>query len=240
MASGPKLAISWPRRANMDNAASHQIDEAPGEASTVREGMAQIELDHALWEAVVCGEPKEARKALAKGANPKSRNERGLTTLMWAAFVGSEAIVKELIPLSDIEAVDNGGTTAIGWAARSQNQAVVAALLLAGADAKAVNRNGKTALMLAADKSIFEVVALLAPVSDVWRKDWKGWTAADFVHEESPDGEQLGELFAIERAKAERAALLEEAEGTETARIAPCSAEGAPDVAASARRPLAL
>jgi hypothetical protein len=238
-ASGPKQAAHLQRRASMDNALSHKIDETPGEASAAREKTTQAELDCALWEAVLCCDPKETRKALAKGANPKSRNERGHTTLMWAAFSGSETIVKELIPLSDIEAVDDGGTTAIGWAGRSKNPAVVAALLLAGADAKAVNRNGKTALMLAADKGIFEVVALLAPVSDVWRKDWKGWAAADFVHEESPDGEQLGELFAIERAKAERAALLEEAD---EAQAAPGGAaeRAASQSAAAARRPLAL
>ena len=92
------------------------------------------------------------RLMAAKGADLNVRDRSGSTALMWGAFNdnGSAAIVEELIRLgADPLASNKAGDTALDWALRRGETAVVAALRKAGASNTAsVHSAAEKALLL--------------------------------------------------------------------------------------------
>ena len=85
-------------------------------------------------------------------------------------------IVKLLLPLSDVKATTEDGTTALMKAAEGGNKEIYQ-LLLPLSDAKATTEDGTTVLMKAAEGGNDEIVKRLLPVSDAKATTENGTTA---------------------------------------------------------------
>ena len=96
------------------------------------------------------GDTRGVRSALRR--DPKlagARSIGGATPLMFAAFYGDVALIRELLAHgADVNARTDGGTTALMWAASDAEKA--RALIDRGADVNARSADGRTALMIAA------------------------------------------------------------------------------------------
>lgn len=113
---------------------------------------------------------QEERKPLVAlllkgGANPAYRNPHGVTALMLMATNGNPAMQLVLETHIDVDARDEEGNTALIYASRffvrGWQRRNGWALLQKGADVNASNRNGETALILAATQYDPEAVQLL-------------------------------------------------------------------------------
>ena len=174
-------------------------DESNEEGATAKR--AGLEVFAAIDRADIC-----AVRRLAPAANLSMRDERGQTALMRAAFLGRADCVGILGPLSDLAAQGPMSDAALAIAARVGQDECVKALLRLGADPKAKNKSGQTALMRATNLACARllmphsdlatrdemgnthlmaaamgrslgVVRLLLPQSDALAKNNKGWTA---------------------------------------------------------------
>ncbi len=85
-------------------------------------------------------------KALRSGANVNARDNDGMTALMQAAGTNAESVKILLKAKADPNAKDDEGATALIWSAREGYPETVIALLNAGADVKARDKNGKRAV----------------------------------------------------------------------------------------------
>jgi ankyrin repeat protein len=170
------------------------------------EELKQILLDGALQNAVARGDPERAESLIEAGANPKGKNGAGMTLLMLAAAGGDAATVRKLAPKSDIDAKDEDGVTALMLATRSAFASSLSALLDAGADPRAVDGRGRSALAWAMRRGAVKEAELLAPLSDLGQKDSDGATLDELagVFEESG----FAAMLQKERAARERIALL--------------------------------
>jgi ankyrin repeat protein len=121
------------------------------------------ECDVDLLVAAQTGDAARLEAALADGADPKMSPTGDETALMAAAHRGREAIARRLAPLSELEARDRWGRAALMIAAEGGDAGCVAALLEAGADPKATDKSGATALMLCTSAA---ATRRLLPVSD--------------------------------------------------------------------------
>ncbi len=103
------------------------------------------------------------RDLLKQGADVNAAQGDGMTSLHWAASHGDVELSRMLlIAGANVRATTRiNGYTPLFLAAREGNAAVVAALLDAGADAKAVSVTGSTPLMLAAGAGNVEAVQRL-------------------------------------------------------------------------------
>lgn len=82
---------------------------------------------------------------ISKGANVKTRNTFGVSTLMIAVIVNSLNTCRKLINRgAEIEAVDNNGDTALFYAVRRQYTAIIKLLLAKGANVNHTNCMGMT------------------------------------------------------------------------------------------------
>jgi ankyrin repeat protein len=123
-------------------------------------------------------EAAELLLLLQSGEDPVARTgARGATPLIEAAIAGSVSCVRLLLPFSDLSARDNFGRTALVASARCHKAECVRLLLDAGSDPLAVDRDGWSALMWAADDGLVEVFKLLLPLSDLEVKDTFGQNA---------------------------------------------------------------
>ncbi|MGS1004382.1 ankyrin repeat domain-containing protein [Burkholderia glumae] len=117
-----------------------------------------------LLDAIASGPqgPERKRKALGH------RSAAGKTPLILAAKASEPACVEKLLALSNPNAVDLSGRTAVMWAARGcGGKAVECVRMLARAsDVSIVDRNGWSALHFAAAEGGAECVDILAPLFD--------------------------------------------------------------------------
>jgi ankyrin repeat protein len=125
------------------------------------------------------------RDLLKQGADVNAAQGDGMTALHWAASLGDLELTEMLLVAgANVRAATRiNGYTPLFVASRSGNAAIVAALLRAGADARAVSVTGSTPLMLAAGSGSVEAVRLLLDAgSDIdARESARGQTALIFA-----------------------------------------------------------
>lgn len=119
----------------------------------------------AMLHAVANGQVKAVRALLRAGANvnARARASRRQTPLLEASSWGHEAIVRVLLkqPGLRIDARDDGGTTALHWAAMYGRLRVAVMLIRAGAKVDARDSNGFTPFTHAAGEGCAPIVKLL-------------------------------------------------------------------------------
>lgn len=162
---------------------------------------------------------------LAKRCDPE-----GMTPLMNAARLGSLNCIKLLLPLSEVDAADCYGMTAMSWAVTS-NKFESVKTLAGHCDLEARDKAGWTALMMAADARTFfllldhceprthmghatealrlaasdgnlQMVEKLLPLADICSKDKTGSSARDYaLGEEHSDVVNLIDTFIVNRER---------------------------------------
>lgn len=99
------------------------------------------------------------------GACVNDADTSGVTSLHYAAGKGSVTMVKKLISaMADCEAKDDANATPLMWAYGSQ---VMRLLLEAGADPKAKDASGKTALMISSRRGDLDGIKVLSSLPTV-------------------------------------------------------------------------
>mmetsp|Transcript_105911 Transcript_105911/g.330277 ORF Transcript_105911/g.330277 Transcript_105911/m.330277 type:complete len:168 (+) Transcript_105911:92-595(+) len=126
-----------------------------------------------------CGESqRHKRKGTHRPLLKRSQcpqGENGVTSLMIAAQFGSDRTVKRLISeQANVNATDPRGWTPLHWAAHEGHSDVCLALLVAGADACALDFEGQTPLQLAAA----EDPEMSARMSALWKQQQRKWGEA--------------------------------------------------------------
>lgn len=152
---------------------------------------------------------------LSAGSDMNAQDRsNGWTALMWASRVNRDPAglnpsgdyvecIKTLMPLSNVNARDDKGWTALMIASNWGNQACVEALISAS-DATLVDHDGQSALMLAAKNGHTECVEKLLPFSNIHALDSEGCSAFDHAsyanHSKVTQilGSRLAELTAQE------------------------------------------
>lgn len=120
----------------------------------------------ALHQACLHGHAEAAHWLLEHGADVDQANDGGKTALMYAAEIGADRIVTDLLahgadPRLTTTGEDYRQVTALHLAAGSGSVKTVRALLAAGADIRATTRQGYTALNFAASKGDEPMLELL-------------------------------------------------------------------------------
>ncbi len=111
------------------------------------------------------------------GADVHARGRYHQTPLIRAVWKNALTIVKYLLPLSDIEAEDKDGDTALIYAAEFNRLKIAKILIEHGAEINKRNRYQRTALHKAADRGYLEMVKLLIEHgADLYAKDKYGYT----------------------------------------------------------------
>jgi len=112
------------------------------------EGASPLMLVEACKGDVVTSRVELVELLIAKGADVNLRNSEGRTALMYAARNGDTPALNALLKSgASVNITDNGGETALTKAATSScNEETVRALLNAGADLQARDRQGRNAL----------------------------------------------------------------------------------------------
>lgn len=100
----------------------------------------------ALMVATVKGHVDVVRQLLASGADPNLHDIYGWTPLMRAVYEDRETVAQALLERPDVRlnARNDQGATALYLAAVQGNEPLVRALLLAGADPRMADRDGRT------------------------------------------------------------------------------------------------
>jgi ankyrin repeat protein len=113
-------------------------------------------LHHATWNDEIFN------FLLERGADPKLQQSHGVTTLHMACQDGSAALVAKLLQLHpDLDAWDGAEFTPLLNAAEAGRVDLLKLLIAAGADLKAIQKNGRNALHLAAASANPEAVRFL-------------------------------------------------------------------------------
>lgn len=98
---------------------------------------------------------------LQQGADAAAVNDDGISSLMTAAREGHMDVVQELLPRSDLDAVNAYGYTALGWAVKYQQLDVARLLLAHGARCDDVDVLGHTPLDWACHRGNIEAMTML-------------------------------------------------------------------------------
>jgi ankyrin repeat protein len=160
----------------------------------------------ALFWAVKNGHMAIVQVLIEQGAEVSSTaSEERITlieALIWALTKGDEPAVLELIEQGAIYKRDSKGQTALFWAVKMWNLALVQELITHGADVSLTDSAGRTALFLAVEDWNPDVIKeLIAKGTDVSLKDRNGLTALDLARASGYQGKasQFEEL--LEEAK---------------------------------------
>lgn len=165
---------------------------AGSKGKAASEALARERLNEELNTAARHGDLAGLEQALKKGADPLRMDEAGMTPLMRACWQKRAPCIERLIPVSDLRARNINGATALMMACRvppgSQLRAELIArgveLLLPGSDPLAVDKDGRSALMLSArDDELGASFWKLLPVSDPGAVDRHGKSALDYAQE---------------------------------------------------------
>lgn len=114
--------------------------------------------------ALIHGDPAEAKRLLAEGADPNRPLFIGFPQLILATSIGDAELVRTMAAKgADIHARDMSGSTALMWAAANErgDDTIVKDLIRLGADVNAKNNAGETALIWASRRGETPVVAAL-------------------------------------------------------------------------------
>ena len=98
---------------------------------------------------------------IEQGADVHARGQYQETPLMRAVWKGAKDIVEYLLPMSDIEAEDKDGDTALIYAAEFNRLEIAKLLIAHGADVNKKNHYQRTALHKAADQGHLKMVQFL-------------------------------------------------------------------------------
>ena len=117
----------------------------------------------ALMVATVKGHVPAVRQLLASGADPDARDIYGWTPLMRAVYEERDQVTQVLLeqPGVNLDAKNDQGATAMHLAALKGNEALVIALLDAGANPRIQDRKGRTPAAMAVAAGHEELAALL-------------------------------------------------------------------------------
>ena len=144
-----------------------------------------VDVNEKLREAAMVGSEAELKALLNNPeCDTSSKDESGMTALMWAANCGQDACVRFLLPLSDASSQTKNGMTALMNASCYGYEACVGILLPAGST-WTKDKDGWTALMWAAYYGYEACVRLLMPASDPCAKTAGGLTAGDLARSQS-------------------------------------------------------
>ncbi|MEO7134005.1 MAG: ankyrin repeat domain-containing protein, partial [Vicinamibacterales bacterium] len=127
-----------------------------------------------IANAAMNADRESVRALLKKGLDVNEAQGDGTTALHWAAIKGDAELAQMLIFAgANVRATTRlGAYTPLYLAAKGGHSGVVAALLTAGADAKAVTSNGTTPLMIAAAAGDTKSIAsLIENGADINAKD---------------------------------------------------------------------
>jgi ankyrin repeat protein len=99
---------------------------------------------------------------VAAGADVDVQNKSGVTALTWAAGLGHNKVVHELIQAkADVNIADNESWTALMRAVNNGNKEAMDQLLKAGADPRAVNQQGESILDIARMQGKDDVIDII-------------------------------------------------------------------------------
>ena len=115
----------------------------------------------ALHYAVRYATPSVVAEVLGARVNPKAAAKDGVTPLMVAARLDKNTVTQMLVGLSDVNAKDASGKTALHYAAEAGSLRLVKTLVAYKADAKATTNVGDTPLCLAVMRPAEDVIAYL-------------------------------------------------------------------------------
>lgn len=123
---------------------------------------------NAFYAAIRANDLTRLEELLKQGASANTKDDRGVTPLMYAATVGSADAMKLLIDKgADVNAKNAFGSTALMWSVTDLKK--VRLLVEHGADVNAVSKQGRTALLLAAKSdnsaAIVRLLIAKAPIS---------------------------------------------------------------------------
>jgi ankyrin repeat protein len=191
--------------------------------------------DVLLRVAARSGDAAQVRALLAAGANTRATGNEKRSALWHACEAGCEEAALALLPSSDVNAAGHDyGESILMVAVRKKFSAeTIRALVAAGANGAAVNVEGWTALHFAALIGGPGILEALLPICDTEARDSLGRTPEDFAKIQGVDSALA--VFARERARRERDALLADIPGT----LADAAA-GDCGASAPSRKPLAL
>lgn len=131
----------------------------------IEEGGADIDQqrDDAVMAAVYAGRLEVVKYFAQEGVHTRPTTRDTETPLMKAAFMGRFQVAKCLLEDCgvNVNAVTEGGYTALAWAACRGHFEMVKYLVERGANTHATNRDGQTALMMAATQGHQSVVNYL-------------------------------------------------------------------------------
>lgn len=134
----------------------------------------------ALMMAAADGQLEVVKALVASGADIHAKDDRGFTALMCACYNpeldrGFPAVVKALIDAgADIETQIFYGVRPLMLAAGGGEAGVVEVLLKAGAEPKARNEGGRTALMMVKEKHYVDVINLLHEAESLLELEQEG------------------------------------------------------------------
>ena len=153
------------KSADLNSAYSFNFDRS--NTQTKRHHMNSVE--YYFWmNAVIKGDISTIQKFIDNGINVDEVRRRDHPALLLATSRGYTSAVKLLLEGgANLDSrTDNTKSTALHLATERNYTGIVKLLLEYGADKNAIDEEGKTALIIAAQKGFLEIVKLLAPDED--------------------------------------------------------------------------